>query len=224
MVLYNPLNCYKHSSKLRTIKDAINSKSKTLGALNNAYGRDWTIAYINLWLIDLNDNSNVKMRMSDTQIEMTSERILDSYSLKIADITLFFRNVKDGVYGAYYENLGREKIMGWLKIYFDERCEMAQIISSTSHEVFSSSKDKMNPDVLKEMFKGVGDEEVEFKQEKRGLGKRLKETVISDLPLKIKTTTTKELKDYLINNDYNSKTYSEVVYKLVEKEIDLRNE
>lgn len=205
------------------MKDAINLPSKTLGDFKRLYGKDWVVAYLNMWLIDLNDSSGVKNPMNDVQIEFTSERIYESYSLKVTDLTLFFRNIKEGVYGSFYENLSQEKIMGWLKEYFDLRCEYAQMSSQSRNDGYSVTKDKVHPDVVKKMFEGVGEEPVEFDHEKNGIGNRRKQVVTKDLITEIKAKTLKELQAYLINNDAKKEHYNEYIYTLVETEIDIRN-
>lgn len=219
MALYSPKNCFKHSRKIKTVKDAITLPSKTLGQLKALYGRDWILAYIEMWLIDLNDEANVKNPMSSTQIMSTAERIYDGYSLKITDITLFFRNIKDGVYGAFYESLSREKIMEWLGRYYDERCEYASFMAGSSHEKFVMTKDKAHPKVVEKMFEGVGEEKVIHQHEKRGLGKQ----VFIDLLKKIGSSTTQELRDYLVNHDCTKISYDESIYRQVENELDRRN-
>jgi len=165
LVLLSPSNCNANSHKIRTIKDAILLPSKSLTQLKNAYGKDWVIGYISMWLLDLNDNSNVKQKMNGTQIEFTAERIYDTYFIKVTDLTLFFRNVKEGKYGHYYENLSQEKIMEWMRIYFDERCECAEILSQSKTEKFSVTKDKMHPDVIAK-FSEIG-YEIALEKEKR---------------------------------------------------------
>jgi len=154
--------------------------SKTLGQLKREYGREWIIGYVSMWLIELNDSSNVKTKMTDAQMEMTAERIYDGYSLKISDLTLFFRNVKEGIYGQFYERISQEKILEWLRMYFDERCEVAQNTAQQNHEGFSMTKDKVNPKIVKKMFEGVGEEEVDHTQyEKNGIGKRFKKEILN---------------------------------------------
>tara|TARA_R110000782_G_scaffold20431_1_gene55189 strand:+ start:292 stop:924 length:633 start_codon:yes stop_codon:yes gene_type:complete len=206
------------------MKDAINLPSKTLGDFNRLYGKDWVVAYLNMWLIDLNDSSGVKNPMGDAQIEFTSERIYESYSLKVTDLTLFFRNIKEGVYGAFYENLSQEKIMSWLKEYFDLRCEYGQMSSQSKEDGYSLSKDKVNPEVIKKMFEGVGDVEVEFTHEKNGIGARKKQVITKDLITEIRSKTIKELREYLVSNDIESPTYNEYICTLVGNEIDYRNQ
>ena len=200
------------------MKDVINTPSITLGALKNELGRDWVIAYVTVWLIELNDNSNVKTKMSDAQMEFTAERIYESYSLKITDLTLFFRNVKEGVYGSFYENLSQEKVMEWLRIYFDLRCEYGQMQSQSNHSGFSATKDKIPKEVIDKLFSGVGEQKVEHKHEKNGVGIRTKQL----LDLKILKAPTEELKEYLIKSDTTSEFYDKDIYELVEKEIDSR--
>lgn len=181
-------------------------------------GKEWVVAYLTMWLIELNDNSNVKTKMSEAQMDFTAERIYESYSLKITDLTLFFRNIKEGVYGGFYENLSQEKIMEWLKIYYDLRCEYGQMQAQSNHNKFSATKDKLPTEVIEKIFKGVGEQKVEHKSEKSGLGIRTK----NFLDLKILKSPTEDLKQYLINNDSTSEFYDENIYELVEKELDKR--
>lgn len=223
LVLFSPINCAKHGHKIRTVADAIALPSKSLSDFRKMYGRDWLIGYVSMWIIDLNDNSHVKQKMSDIQIEFTAERIADTYSLKITDLTLFFRNVKEGKYGMFYENLSTEKIMDWMAQYFNERCEAAEMKAQSMHDGFSMSKDGINPEVAKQMFAGVGETKIDHSErEGSGLGARFKNVIVSDLPKKIKSMTTKELREYLVNNDVSKPSYDSLIFQLVEKEIDLR--
>lgn len=231
LVLYSPKNCYKHSSKLKSIKDVLSIPSKTMGRFKRDYGKDWVIGYLSMWLIDLNDNAQVKTKMRDSQIEFTAERIYESYSLTVADITFFFRNIKEGVYGPYYENISSEKIMEWLRQYFDMRCEYAQMHSQSGHDTFSINKDRMDAEVAKELFKGVGEVKIDHRRTGGGLGSRVKAKVIknqvdfmTDMLLKVKESSDEQLKEYLLLNDKSSDLYDERIYEMVEKEIDFRNE
>jgi hypothetical protein len=192
--------------------------SVTLGSLKTRLGKEWVISYLTMWVIELNDNSNVKNKMSDPQIEFTAERIYESYSLKITDLTLFFRNIKEGVYGGFYETLSSEKIMEWLGQYYNLRCEYGEMNAQQNSSGFSVSKDKIDKSVIGEMFKGVGEEKVEHDHPKRGQGMRIKNMMYA----KILQTPTKEIKEYIINNDVNSEFYDEKIYKEFEDELDRR--
>lgn len=233
MVTYSPSRCNANSHKIRTVKDAIKIPSKSISDFFREYGRDWTIGYVSAWIIELNDDSNVKTKMTDSQMEFTATRIVDEYRLKVTDLTLFFRRVKEGKYGEYYENLSREKIMGWLGKYFDERCEYAQMMAQSNHEKFSMSKDKVHPKIL-ENFKKL-DAEIQIKPYKRDvdnpntLGKRTRRNVMKtsdeiamDLKKSLQLKTNEELKNYLLNFNAFTDGFDEVTYTLVELILDER--
>jgi len=203
--------------------------SKSLGYFKKAYGKEWVVAYVSMWLIELNDSSNVKTKMSDSQIEFTSERIFDTYSLKVADLTLFFRNVKEGKYGAYYENLSQEKIMQWIGQYWDERCEYGQMMSQSSHESFNVNRDKLSPIAIQKLFEGVGEEEVNHDKRGNGSGARMKRKVmnnrnefLNNMGNEFKIQSTEKLKQYLLEADSNSETFDQELFELVEREFDSR--
>lgn len=223
LVLYSPSNCAKYSHKIKTVKDVLTLPSKSLGDFKRAYGKEWVIGYISMWLIELNDDSNVKTKMTDAQMEFTAIRIYETYSLKVTDLTLFFRNIKEGVYGQFYENLSREKIMEWLAQYYKLRCEYGEMLSQGKHDAFSLTKDAINPEVAKKMFEDVGKEKVVHDHDKNSLGARTKNVITKDLIIEIKSWSTENLKKYLIENDYNSNNYSETISKLIESELDNRN-
>ena len=191
--------------------------SKTLGDLKRDYGKEWIIGYVNLWLIDLNDNANIKNKMSEAQIEFTSERIYESYSLKVTDLTLFFRNIKEGVYGQYYESLSQEKIMSWLRIYYDLRCEYGEMMAQKKHDD-AVNLHELPKEVISELFKDVGVETVEFVKG-AGIGTRKKNLITA----KIMSTPTDELKAYILEYDSTHEHFNEKIYSEVEMELDFRN-
>ncbi|WP_157956099.1 hypothetical protein [Flavobacterium kingsejongi] len=84
--------------------------------------------------------------------------ISDYPMLTVADITFIFKKAITGKYGEFYESLSIPKIMKWFADYFEERCEIAEMISQQEH---SKSKEplsaKWNNEVVKEMFKGVSE-------------------------------------------------------------------
>lgn len=221
--LYSPKNCFNHSGKIKSVKDVLSLPSVSLSQFKKTYGKDWVIGYISMWVMDLNDKVQVRTKLSDPQIEFLAERIYETYPLKVTDLTLFFRNVKEGAYGEFYENLSAEKIMGWLKEYFDQRCEYAQMQSQSGHSTFKSSEN-MSPEEkiifnenLEKVFKDVGKEPVKYKSDdSEGRHKNA-------LRILVVRKSTQELKEYLINNDSSSQFYDEAMYQLVEQELDRRN-
>ncbi|MDY8137597.1 hypothetical protein [Aquimarina sp. 2201CG5-10] len=234
LVLYSPSNCEKYSHKLRTIKDVLQLPSKSLADFKRDYGKEWVIGYISMWLINLNDNSNVKTKMGDAQMDFTAERIFETYSLKVTDLTLFFRNIKEGVYGPYYENLSQEKIMEWLRQYFDLRCETAAMYSGDAHEKISLTKDKIDPGIAKEMFKGIGEEEVIHNHKSNGIGTRTKvkyekakvvtnrTDYLNQMFLETKKMNNEDLKNYFLSFDVSNEDYDQDIYEMVEKELEYR--
>lgn len=229
LAVFSPSNCFKHSTKLKTVKDVLRLPSKSLGDFMRSYGREWVIGYLSMWLLELNDNSNVKNKMNDAQIEFTSERIYDMYSLKVTDLTLFFRNVKEGKYGGYYENLSQEKIMQWLSEYWDNRCEYGQMMSQGNNQNFSATKDKMDSSVIKEMFKDVGQEHINHSKRGNGSGSRMKKMVVrnrveflNNMLLQFKALDTNKLKEYVVGLDVESELFDQEVYDTALRELDLR--
>lgn len=211
------------NSEIRTIRHVFETNTPSLVSIKRVYGKEWIINYVAAWLVDLNENTNVKTKMTPSQMDFIAERIYDKYSLKLADLTLFFRSIKEGVYGSFYENLSREKIMEWLAKYYDERCEMAEMYSQSSHEKFSLIKDPLPKEMIEKIFKGVGDEKVVHNQKGPGVGERMNKVILVDLISTIKTYSTQDLKEYLIKNDSKSKTFDQSIYTMVETELDLRN-
>lgn len=234
MVLNSPINCNKNSFKIKTVKDAIKLPSKSLSDFKRLYGRDWTIGYVSMWIIELNDDSNVKTKMTDAQMEFTAMRIVDEYRLKVTDLTLFFRNVKEGKYGEYYENLSREKIMGWLAKYFDERCEYGQMLSQANHENFSLSKDKIHPEIAKKLSEISREIESRPKERiqvnKNGIGTRTRKKIMRDedekfysIRKRLELESTEKLKKYLVDFDVNSEGFDEKTYQIVKSILDKRH-
>ncbi len=131
--------------------------------------------------------------MTPGQIEMTAQAIFDTYSLKISDLAYFFNQVKNGAYGGFYENLGREKIMEWLAKYYDDRCEIAQTVSNKKHNGFSATKDKIDSKVIEKMFEGVGKEKIEHNHEKSTIGLRMRNTLQERMKLKISLSSKEQL-------------------------------
>ena len=79
------------------------------------------------------------------------------------DLLLFFRNIKSGIYGGFYESLGSEKILEWSELYWHDRASVAEVIGAGETKPFNPDREKMNPEVFKAMFKNVDEPEKEPK-------------------------------------------------------------
>ena len=227
--VYHPVNCLEQSyQKIRDVQDAINLPSKSLGEFKRLYGIDFVVSYLKLWLIDLSSSVNVKTKLTESQEAFIAERIYHKYPLKITDITLFFRNIKEGKYGQFYESLSPDKILSWLDKYWNERLEVGAMDSQSQIEGFSLTKDKIDPKVAEMMFKGVEE------PEKKSLQETLKETINTAIPdplenqkgFKIylekicKTQSSKELKELI--RTWNMRADRRCYVPIFEKELESR--
>lgn len=99
----------------------------SLVKMKTEYSEDYTLAYVEMWILSLNDFLNVKSKMNPAQIKETALYILqDYYYFNLADLAYFFSNAKKGHYGEYYNCLDGRLILSWLKIYANERAERAE--------------------------------------------------------------------------------------------------
>lgn len=218
LVLYSPKNCFKHAYKLKTVLDVLRHPSVSLTALNRLYGSQWLIGYITVWLIDLNDFLNVKNKMNDAQILFTAEAIINEVPLNITDLTFFFKSIKSGKFGALYENLSSDKIITWLHLYFNERCEAAEMMNSQKNTL----DNRMHPDVAKEISKSLKDIKEDIPVQPNPLGTRERGKFHNEVKKLIASKTTEELQQFLMDVDESSPGYSETVMRFVEAEMENR--
>lgn len=139
--VYSPKNCLKFSQKVSTIEKAINSKAPTIGTLKREKGIDFTTSLVMLWLVYLNAILNLNKPMTEDQIEICAQEIVNEfYALKISDITLLFKRIMSGEYGEFYESLSVQKVLSYFRMYFDERCKYAESESVRKNLDFKSDE------------------------------------------------------------------------------------
>lgn len=103
----------------------IDSQLPTLASVRKNAGYDATMAYLEAWIVNLTNFINVGKSMSDEQIYMTSELILQEYPfLNLADINLIFKWAKMGKYGQFYDRIDGQLILSWFSSYFENRCSI----------------------------------------------------------------------------------------------------
>ncbi len=108
------------------------------------FGEQKVGAYIKLWIINLNENLNLKRPLKEHQIDETANLIVSEFRhVTIADINLIFKTAKMGGYGEFYESLSIDKILTWFKDYFKERCEVAAAESRREAEAHKYRADKV---------------------------------------------------------------------------------
>jgi len=116
-----------------TISDLFNCDSLITKAKKN---KNITLAEIQFSISFLNDNLNINRKMSDQQIEVAANLILEEYyNLSMEDLNLCFKKALKGDYGQFYEGLDVMKILGWLRIYFNQRCDIAELESYNKHKL-----------------------------------------------------------------------------------------
>jgi len=141
LIEYGLKGCIEKYSKLHSIAEVVNDKSLTLASTKKLYGPEFTISYINEWIVSLNEFINIRRKMSPEHIEETSIYILqDFYYLKIADIYFVFNGAKKGRFGEFYESLDGAKIISWFDKYVEQRAELVFETGMREHEKFKTEK------------------------------------------------------------------------------------
>jgi len=116
-------NSYSIYKDCTTIERCIRSQAPTLSTITKNYSKNFTVKYIQLWLIAMNEFLNISRKMNKAQIEETARLIYDCYYyLNIADLNLFFGEIKRGKY-EIYDVLDGAKILRWMDSYVNERLE-----------------------------------------------------------------------------------------------------
>lgn len=143
----------KHAGKLRTLENAIDAQTPTLGLIVKHKGKDFTEAFLEGWLIYLNKILNLKNPMTEEQIQLASIEILNEFRFfKISDLTFLFRRIVSGHYGEFYESLSIQKILTYFREYFGERLEVAEMISDRIHNDTKSLEEFNYSNNLRRIF------------------------------------------------------------------------
>ena len=134
---FSPAKYFKNT-KVKTLEQAaLDKQSPTLGSMIRDNGREFSEGILEAWILFLNESLALKRQMSDQQIEMASDMILEEYgSLRFADLTVLFKSIIKGDYGSFYESLSIDKLMSFFKDYFDKRCEVSAVSSDSKHYEF----------------------------------------------------------------------------------------
>jgi hypothetical protein len=129
------------NNKIKTIDQARKAKVPTLAAMSRtvqngrAFGKEEVVRQIVKWLIELNEMMDLNRPMTNAQILMCAQMIMeDYYYLKSTDLALFFTRIIKGEFGEMYESLSLTKIMSWLAVYSEERMNMSAQESHMNHD------------------------------------------------------------------------------------------
>ena len=110
----------------KTINDVFVSKEPEIADIVNINGLIVARAAICYLISETLEFFSVKESMSDVQIAVTADLIIEEYpSFKTDDLKLCFKNAKKLRYGEVYNRIDGSVIMRWLKEYNKERCAEA---------------------------------------------------------------------------------------------------
>lgn len=145
---YAPGKClrafYRENTPVLTMKSA----APTLASIRREYSEDFQIAYISVWIVNLNDFVNALRKMSPEQIEETATIIVQEYPyLNLADINLVFRRIKKGEFGQLFAEIDGMKILSWFEQYARERARTAAEISMSLADQFKQDLPRVSDTV-----------------------------------------------------------------------------
>lgn len=74
---------------------------------------------------------HLRNRLTPAEYEFIGEQIIDEFGniLTFADINLFFRRVKSGLYGEFYERISAPTLLTWLRQYVSDRLDTAESVN-----------------------------------------------------------------------------------------------
>ena len=134
---YAPARCLRSFYRENTPALALSSNAPTLASIRREYSEDFQIAYVSVWIVNLNDFVNALRKMSPEQIEETATIIVQEYPyLNLADINLVFRKIKKGEFGQLFAEIDGMKVLSWFEQYAQERMRTAADISMSQADHF----------------------------------------------------------------------------------------
>jgi len=142
---YAPAKCLRVFQKENTPALTLNSSAPTLASIRREYSEDFQIAYVSVWIVNLNDFVNALRKMSPEQIEETATIIVQEYAyLNLADINLVFRKIKKGEFGQLFAEIDGMKVLSWFEQYARERMRTAADISMSQAGHFKQDLPRMS--------------------------------------------------------------------------------
>ncbi|RFP54162.1 MAG: hypothetical protein BJG00_016175, partial [Limnothrix sp. CACIAM 69d] len=98
--------------------------------------------FVMAWLVYLNAILNLNKPMTEDQIELCAQEVVDTfYSLKVSDLTFLCKKIIAGHYGEFYESLTIPKVLSFFRDYFEQRCLLAEELSQRAHADFASREE-----------------------------------------------------------------------------------
>lgn len=98
--------CIKNMGHIQNVQDALAQEEISLARIRKDNDIETVLAYIEMWIIDLNIFINVKTKMTTPQIQETARYIYEEYYyFRIHELKLVFCDIKKGRYGEMYNRL-----------------------------------------------------------------------------------------------------------------------
>ena len=140
---YNPSTFLRDFKHVNTVADALKIDAPSIAKAKKVCGANKIEAYLKLWFIRLNASLDLRKPLTELQIDDCAMLLVDNfYSLNMVDVSLVMKRAIMGYYGELYDSLGTNKIMKWFRDYFDEKCEVAAIISQREHDKLKYHQEK----------------------------------------------------------------------------------
>ncbi len=156
MTIYAPEALTRHYREVRTVAQALDAPSHSLGKLEHALGTEKVQALIKLQLVYLNEMLDLKRPLGELQIDETAAEVAAIHRhLTMADVHVIMRRAGSGHYGEFYESLTMPKVLGWFADYFEERCDVAAQRSLDHHaqvKEWNDTSRKSNEEKERETF------------------------------------------------------------------------
>ncbi|UVQ95081.1 hypothetical protein NXW23_11670 [Bacteroides caccae] len=119
----------------KTIEDVFLSSEPAIGTITRILGETKSRAAVVLLLADALEFFNATETMSDVQVAITVDLIMEEYPyFKMDDLKLCFKNAMKMKYGRIYNRIDGQVIMSWLREYNKERCTAADTQSWNEHK------------------------------------------------------------------------------------------
>jgi len=145
---YAPVKCLRAFHRENTPALAISSTAPTLASIRREYSEDFQVAYVSVWIVNLNDFVNALRKMSPEQIEETATIIVQEYPyLNLADINLVFRKIKKGEFGQLFAEIDGMKVLSWFEQYAQQRARTAAEISMSQSDHFKQDLPRVSETV-----------------------------------------------------------------------------
>jgi hypothetical protein len=148
---FSPAKCIVKFQGITSVEKAVKSNTMAICQLTKTYDNDAVVAYLAIWITDLNNFLNVSRKMTNEQILDTAQMLVLEYrSLTIADINLIFKRIKKGDFGNMYESLDGTKLLGWFDKYSIERADWYEQQAYLEHDKIKNRDVKSGINFLKD--------------------------------------------------------------------------